>query len=77
MKSIYLKIALVFCGLSTITNASAQTNNLPQLGKNPIADVVKAMTLEEKASLLVGGGMYVPGMPMPGAPATRRMPRRG
>ena len=28
------------------------------------------MTLEEKVSLLVGGGMYVPGMPMPGASTT-------
>ena len=37
---------------------------LPQLGKSPISDVVKAMTLDEKASILVGQGMYVPGMPM-------------
>ena len=48
--------------------ATAQDNNLPQLGKSPISEVVKAMTLDEKVSLLVGGGMYVPGMAMPGAP---------
>jgi beta-glucosidase len=70
MKSIYLKTALVFCCLTTATLSKAQQNTLPQLGKDPIVDIVKAMTLEEKASILVGGGMYVPGMPMPGAPNT-------
>ena len=37
------------------------------MGKSPVSEVVKAMTLDEKVSLLVGGGMYVPGMQMPGA----------
>ena len=32
----------------------AQSTQLPQLGKAPIDDVIKAMTLEEKAHLLVG-----------------------
>ena len=41
---------------------------LPQLGKSPINDVVKSMTLQEKANLLVGQGMYVPGVQIPGAP---------
>ena len=40
---------------------------LHQLGKSPINDVVKSMTLQEKANLLVGQGMYVPGMAIPGA----------
>ena len=70
MKSIYLKIALVFCCLPALNLTMAQQNNLPQLGKSPVSDIVKAMTLEEKVSLLVGGGMYVPGMQMPGAPTT-------
>lgn len=39
--------------------ASAQ---VPQLGKAPISEVVKAMTLEEKAQLVVGGGFSMPGM---------------
>ena len=47
--------------------AHAQPQNLPQLGKNSIQDVISAMTLEEKVNMLVGGGMNVPGMPMPGA----------
>lgn len=42
---------------------------IPQLGKNSISEVVKAMTLEEKANILVGQGMYVPGMPMFGTGA--------
>ena len=40
--------------------AQAQTN-LPQLGKDPISDVIKAMTLEEKASLVVGTGLRFEG----------------
>ncbi|HEX5667497.1 MAG TPA: beta-glucosidase, partial [Chitinophagaceae bacterium] len=39
----------------------------PRLGKSPVSDVVKAMTLEEKVDLLVGQGMFVPGMALPGA----------
>ena len=37
----------------------------PQLGKNPVKDVIKAMTLEEKARLVVGRGFRMPGMPKP------------
>jgi len=33
---------------------------LPQLGKAPVKDVIAAMTLEEKASLVVGGGINIP-----------------
>jgi beta-glucosidase len=49
-----------------IMNASPlmAQETLPQLGKSPISEVVKAMTLQEKANILVGPGMYVPGMPM-------------
>ena len=56
---------LVFMILSA---SPLMAQNLPQLGKSPISDVVKAMTLDEKANILVGQGMYVPGMAMPGAP---------
>ncbi|MDB5136868.1 MAG: beta-glucosidase, partial [Mucilaginibacter sp.] len=37
----------------------------PQLGKNSVKEVVKAMTLEEKAKLVVGMGFKMPGMPPP------------
>jgi len=48
--------------------ASAQQKKkaaVPQLGKSPIKEVVKAMTLEEKAKLVVGMGFKMPGMPKP------------
>jgi beta-glucosidase len=39
--------------------AQAQTSQQPQLGKDPISKVIAAMTLEEKAQLLVGGNRSV------------------
>jgi len=36
---------------------------LPQLGKNTLREVVAAMTLEEKVSMVLGTGMHFPGMP--------------
>ena len=36
------------------------TQNVPQLGKDPIRAVIKAMTLEEKASMVVGAGLNIP-----------------
>ncbi|HMG67933.1 MAG TPA: glycoside hydrolase family 3 C-terminal domain-containing protein, partial [Chitinophagaceae bacterium] len=35
--------------------------SLPQLGKNTIKEVIAAMTLEEKAKLVVGSGFHMPG----------------
>jgi beta-glucosidase len=40
---------------------------LPQLGKNTLQEVVGAMTLEEKAKMVVGMGFRMPGMPPPSA----------
>jgi beta-glucosidase len=55
------KLMVLFASLITIHSASmAQTNgdqSVPQLGKAPIKDVIAAMTLEEKAKLVVGAGM--------------------
>lgn len=63
MKSYLNKSILLLAVLFSASSMYAQ----PQLGKSPVTDVVKAMTLDEKINLLVGQGMYVPGMPMPGA----------
>ncbi|MDB5024133.1 MAG: beta-glucosidase [Mucilaginibacter sp.] len=37
----------------------------PRLGKSPVKEVIKAMTLDEKAKLVVGMGFKMPGMPPP------------
>ncbi|WPV01948.1 glycoside hydrolase family 3 C-terminal domain-containing protein [Mucilaginibacter sp. cycad4] len=47
---------LQIVGLLTIGTSQAQ-QKLPQLGKNPVKDIVKSMTLEEKARLVIGTGM--------------------
>ena len=41
----------------TLLALSAGAQNAPQLGINPVEEVIQAMTLEEKVSLLVGTGM--------------------
>jgi beta-glucosidase len=66
-----MKIKLIqtslLLGLCLSTNAGKAQSTVPQLGKSPVSEVVKAMTLEEKVHLVIGQGMYVPGMPMPGS----------
>ena len=39
----------------------SQDGATPQLGKNSVAEVIAAMTTEEKAALLVGMGMEAAG----------------
>ena len=51
-------LCLAVC-FSFITRAQ---NAAPQLGKDPIPDVIKAMTLEEKVKLVVGKGLSIPGL---------------
>ena len=68
MKPYVTNLTAVFAVLLSALSAMAQQAN-PQLGKSPVGEIVKAMTLEEKVNLLVGQGMYVPGMQMPGAAA--------
>ena len=56
---------------SLLISGNSQTGNVPKLGKDPVKRVIAAMTLEEKASLVVGTGMRMPGGPPPsGTPGT-------
>src|SRR5882672_6134866 len=65
MRTCLHRFLLVFLLSCTAVLVYAQ-QNVPQLGKNSIQEVISAMTLEEKVNFLVGGGMNVPGLPIPG-----------
>jgi beta-glucosidase len=51
---------LLYITVFSIFVYSQPKNELPQLGISPVKKVIAAMTLEEKASLVVGGGMNLP-----------------
>jgi beta-glucosidase len=57
----FLLLHIFSCKNSDQSNST--DTNLPQLGKSPLNDVVKALTVEEKVSLVLGMGMFVPGLP--------------
>ncbi len=67
MKNLQLQTVFVslFLSLGCIL-LNAQNQQVPQLGKNSVSEVVAAMTLEEKVSLVVGCGLYMPGINFPG-----------
>lgn len=43
-------------------NAGQANATLPQLGKSPMKDVINAMTLDEKANMVIGMGFFIQGM---------------
>jgi beta-glucosidase len=49
-----LKLAIILCLGSLTSLAQTTKNNIPQLGKNSIKEVIAAMTLEEKIWILMG-----------------------
>ncbi len=57
-KTLLLLLFMVFVFSMT---ANSQTGAAPKLGKDPVKKVIAAMTLEEKAGLVVGTGMRWPG----------------
>jgi beta-glucosidase len=71
MKWIISAIAVTLM-LHTVGHAQ---ETLPQLGKASVKQVVAAMTLEEKAKLVVGMGFKLPGMPPPARTTTSDRPK--
>ena len=49
--------------LVTLITSSSHGESFPQLGQNPIVEVIAALTVEEKVSLVTGTGMKMPGLP--------------
>jgi beta-glucosidase len=54
-------VASLFVGQSVFAQ-----EKLPQFGKDPIKEIVKKMSLEDKVKVVVGKGFSVPGLNMPG-----------
>jgi beta-glucosidase len=53
---------IALLGMFTLGSISVHAQqNMPQLGKSSIPDILRAMTLEEKAKLVVGNGFSLPG----------------
>ncbi|KGO85944.1 glycoside hydrolase [Flavobacterium rivuli WB 3.3-2 = DSM 21788] len=46
--------------LTALSCVGANAQKLPQLGKSPMQDIINAMTVEEKASMLIGSEMFGP-----------------
>jgi beta-glucosidase len=63
IKSIVMKRILLFSLFSIAVNLSgiSQDTAGPKLGKDPVKKVIAAMTLEEKAALVVGASTRTPG----------------
>jgi len=70
-KRLFLFILFVYPFLNI--NSQAPDKTLPQLGKDPVSKVISAMTLEEKAAVVVGAGMRMPGAPSREARETENM----
>ncbi len=58
---------ILFFGLVGLSLQRLEAQNTPTLGKNTVEEVISAMNLQEKARILVGMGMRLPGAPAPAA----------
>jgi len=60
----FLSIARLPCLMTGVllTSGAIAKTPAPQLGTSPLAEVIAAMTLEEKVALVNGEGMFIPGM---------------
>lgn len=64
-KFLYIIPMLLFIIFSFNKNSEGNLldNNLPQLGKNSLDEILQALTIEEKVNLVTGMGMFIPGLP--------------
>jgi beta-glucosidase len=60
-----LKRSALLLALVLFSFGTRAQSQVPQLGKNSISEVIKAMTPEEKVNLVIGNGMYMPGVYVP------------
>lgn len=60
-----IKRFALFALLVLFSFGTQAQNAVPQLGTNTIPEVIKAMTLQEKVNLVIGNGMYMPGVYVP------------
>jgi beta-glucosidase len=58
LRHVFAGAVMLFSGFTVFAQ------NAPQLGKDPIPAIVKAMTLEEKVKVVVGKGFSLPGLNM-------------
>ncbi len=63
MKKNTVLLVLPFLLVHSLCTHAQQTSAAPQLGKSPLKQVIAAMTLEEKAQLVVGMGMNMSALP--------------
>jgi len=54
---------MIVSAMALSTSFASAQHHVPQLGKDPISEVVKAMTLDEKANFVVGNNFYLPDDP--------------
>lgn len=57
------KPLLISIAVTVLVMNAAQAKELPQLGKAPLAQVIAALTLQEKIELVTGQGMSFPDLP--------------
>ena len=72
MKTIYSSIRICIISLAAFAVLLSCTQQGPQLGVDPLDEVVAALTLEEKANILIGTGR--PGKPIRGEAYPQRVP---
>lgn len=66
MRNPYRTVIIAFLFAGFLAPASLLQAQTPQLGQDPVSDVVQAMTLQEKAKIVIGMGWSLPPLP-PGA----------